>query len=133
MRTVEEIVQKVAELNADVGTGYEVSFLLPYLPFKEADRYCLTQMFDRDWQQVECNDSYILGHMAGYMPFALEKARMGRQLSADRSMSHYYVWLWLLNDGFLEELGDIRSYQSDHGYAVLQKICKRFEFSDEEL
>ena len=49
----------------------------------------------------------VRAEMIEYLDFAWDKANDQRGLSAERSINHFEAWLWLLNNGSLEQMENI--------------------------
>ena len=117
MKTQEEILKRIKEIDNRDTMGFEKSDLINFLSFKNAKQFLVEEAKEKDWEQDK-NPKKI---MIDYMSFAKEKAEDERGLSAGRSICHFMAWLWL--DGNTELAEKIWNY-SDYGKPQLKKICE---------
>jgi len=125
MRTDEEILSRIQAVLEDDVFGYQVSDLRSCLPFEVVKDHLPAGTIDR-WTPQPRDREGVLSSMRQYMPFAVEKATHHRGLSADRSLSHYSAWVWLLGDADYDAI-DWEAYEK-YGAPVLKQLCDRFEF-----
>jgi hypothetical protein len=95
--------------------GYLMGLMWPELA------ECLSS---KDHVQFETTREDVLNKMREYMPFALQKAMGHRGISASRSVQHFRVLVWLL-----DEYGDIDwdAYEN-YGMPILKQIAERYAF-----
>jgi hypothetical protein len=121
MRTDEEILQRIKDVEANDWLGTERSDLIDCLPFSAAKPFLKDEATADDWKQEARDRESVLARMLDYMPFAWDKANNERGISAGRSMSHYSAWAWLIGEDF----GDLGDYEY-YGKPQLVTICERF-------
>lgn len=121
MKTQEEIISRIQNIKKSDMFGFETNGLLEKLTFENAKPYLKEGTTKEEWTTEEINRETILKEMLDYMPFAWEKAKGFRGLSAGRSMAHYKIWVWLIGD----DLGDLQNYQF-YGKDNLVKICEHY-------
>lgn len=121
MRTGEEILEKIKEIENEDIFGFMRTDLIVRLPFNLAKPFLKENAKESDWKIAPRDRDSILTEMLEYMPFAWEKANNFRGLSAGRSMNHYSVWVWLAGD----DLGDLNEYQY-YGKNNLVRICEHY-------
>jgi hypothetical protein len=119
MRTCEEILARIEEIvaNGNDYFGVQAADLTQFLPPRmQIDLLCeLTGKKELSGEDIELikaeaiipTKENILEKMRGYLPFAWEVARGGREISAIRSICHMQAWLWLLGDDALQGFVDI--------------------------
>lgn len=118
MRTQQEILSRMKEVEKDDFFGYQRSDLLSYLDFENAKPFLKDEVTAEQWQKESRSPKEV---MIDYLSFAWEKANDKRGLSASRSMDHYTSWLWLDGD---EELHKTLSNYEYYGKPQLIEICK---------
>lgn len=123
MRTQDEIVAKIAEVQPKDWMGTRVSDLIGYLDFAHAKPFLKPETVESDWEYKAPTRESILAEMLEYMNFAWDKANGCRGISAARSMDHYAIWVWMLGDE--EIFGDLRDYEF-YGKDNLVKICTHY-------
>lgn len=121
MRTDEEILSRISEIESRDWMGTELGDLACRLPFGEANRFLKDGVTEDSWKVSPRDRDSVIAEMRDYMPFAWEKANGERGLSAGRSMSHYAAWTWLAGD----DLGDLTDYQF-YGKDNLVRICEHY-------
>jgi len=119
MRTQEEILARIEEVKEDDIFGVMFTDLLAFLDWENAKQFLREEATEEHWKEVkEANTrENIVRIMDAYYDFAKEKAENKRGLSAWRSMCHYSVWLWLLEEDFIDPL-----QYSQYGIPNLDKI-----------
>lgn len=123
MRTDEQIVARIKEIEA-AGLdwlGTERTDLLIRLPFSAAKPFLNDEAKEDEWTQQPRDRDSVLEEAFDYMPFAWDKARNCRGISAGRSLNHFSAWMWLIGEDF----GDLNTYQH-YGKDHLKAICDRF-------
>lgn len=68
-----------------------------------------------------------------YLPFAYNKARNRRGLSAARSLLHMKAWIWLDDEEFYQEIcklvrEDESKESDDYGINILDKISEKYGY-----
>lgn len=121
MRTVEEIVARINDREANDWLGFELGDYIDCLPFDAAKPWLKEGVTADEWTEMPRDRDSVLARMLEYMPFAWEKANNGRGLSASRSMSHYTAWAWLVGDDF----GNLQDYEY-YGKDNLVRICNHY-------
>lgn len=123
MRTDEEILARIKEIEKSDLFGFQTNDLLEVLPWELAKPFLRAEATLEGWVQLDHNDESVKQRMLDYMPFAWEKASDCRGLSAMRSIEHFCAWLWLLGDPLADTLLDIYSW---YGKPCLVAICDRY-------
>ena len=125
MKTIDEISSKIKELeNGDEDFfGSKRSDLIGYLPFEQATPYLKEGVDSDQWTPRGLSRDEIVAEMLDYMEFAWGKANNCRGLSANRSVNHYEIWLWLLEDELGEKLESLYQY---YGKPCLRAICEKY-------
>ena len=124
MKTQEQIVERIKEIEENDFFGYETNDLITYLDFEHAKQFIKEEKqaeLEQTWKDDKPKDP--AEEIKEYMSFAWDKANNCRGLSADRSISHMSAWLWL--DGKEELAEEIRDYQY-YGKPQLVKICQEY-------
>jgi hypothetical protein len=123
MRTEEEIVKKIKEVEPHDFMGFQRSDLIEFLSFEAAKPFIREEVTKDQWNfdVRKLERESILKTMLEYMPFAWDKANNCRGISASRSLDHYTVWIWMLEDE--KNFGDLTEYQY-YGKDNLVKICE---------
>jgi len=127
MRTYEEILKRIKDIEERDFFGFESNDLILRLPYALAKPLLKSDITEAAWEetyhQAKDYDS-ILNEIKTYMHFAWEKANGCRGLSAARSMSHYNAWVWLAGvpDSKFGDLTDYEFYGKDN----LVAICNHF-------
>lgn len=120
-RTDAEILARIKEVDGCDWLGTQVGELVTRLSFPAAKPLLKPEAEEADWTQYPRDRDSILKEMLDYMPFAWEKAKNCRGISANRSMDHYAAWIWLLGD----DVGDLQGYEF-YGKDNLVKICDEY-------
>lgn len=124
MRTDEEILARIKELEARDALGFESIDLKGCLSFEKVKPFLKDGV--TDWTATPKDRKSILKEMEDYMSFAWEKANGCRGISAWRTLAHYKSWVWLLDDQEAEDaFGDLDNYEH-YGKAQLIRICEHF-------
>lgn len=123
MRTQEQIVQQIENRKDSDFLGFEINEYLRFLDYEYAKQYLKEGTKPEQWGEASENTTEgILKIMLDYMPFAWDKAKNCRGISASRSISHYKAWIWMLNDGFEFDEDSYCHYGKD----LLRSICKQY-------
>lgn len=120
MRTNEEILARVKEIENDDIFGFESNDLIGRLPAELAAPF-FKEDVSKVWEEHPRDRESLLAEMLEYMPFAWEKANNFRGLSANRSMNHYSAWVWLAGD----DLGNLNEFEN-YGKDNLVRICEHY-------
>lgn len=134
LKTIPEIVEKIDSLTREEDFfGAMRGDLIDFLPFKEAKKYLKKGVTAKKWAEYQrpLTVESITERVKDYMPFAWEKANNRRGLSAGRSVDHFKAYLWLMNDGSLEEMEKIE-YQH-YGKEKLIYVAEKFGFDWREV
>lgn len=121
MRTDEEILEKIKEIENEDLFGFMRTDLIIRLPFNLAKSFLKDNVKESDWKIALRDRDSVLAEMLEYMPFAWDKANSFRGLSAGRSMNHYSAWIWLAGD----DLGNLNEYEY-YGKNNLVRICEHY-------
>lgn len=123
MRTYEEIVARVKEIQEKDFFGFKTNDLINYLPEEYARQFIDPDADLTNYKPLPTDKESVIAQIKGYMPFAWDKANNCRGLSAMRSLEHMSVWLWMLGDDAPEiELSGYTHY----GKPQLRAICEHF-------
>lgn len=127
MRTPEEIVERVDLLQETPEAdffGAQRNDMIGFLPFEHARKYLKEGTTKEQWDKnrKEPTAENVKAEIEEYMPFAWMKANDMRGLSANRSIDHMKGFLWLLNDGSLEEMEKIE--YEHYGKEKLEFVCE---------
>lgn len=127
MRTQEQIVQQIEKCKSDDFLGFEINEYLYFLDYEHAKPYLKESTKPEQWEKPpnENSTKIILKIMLDYMPFAWDKAKNCRGISASRSISHYKAWIWMLDDGFEFDEDSYCHYGKD----LLRAICKQYSWN----
>lgn len=121
MRTDEEIIARIDEVEGRDWLGTEISDLLRRLPFEKAKPFLSEEVKESEWECLPRDRESVIKEIAGYMEFAWDKANGCRGISAGRSLSHFSAWVWLAGD----DLGDLTDYEF-YGKDHLCRICEHY-------
>lgn len=120
----DEILARIAEIEAADWLGFERSDLIEYLPFAQAKPFLKEGVTSEDWQPQSQSP---IEKIKEYMSFAWDKANGNRGISAGRSISHMRAWLWLAGeDDFLAKVGNLDDYEY-YGKPQLRAICEHLD------
>lgn len=123
MRSTQEIIDRINEVQARDWMGTQTSDLLVRLEFEDAKPFLKDTAKAEEWKVRGRDRESLIAEMLDYMPFAWDKAINCRGISAGRSMDHYTAWVWLAGD----DLGDLTDYEF-YGKDNLRKICDHYGF-----
>jgi hypothetical protein len=110
--------------------GFEYLEYLDALDYESATEFLTDEAradksVKEDWKPNLTSRESVLERMKDYLPFAFEKARNQRGLSAMRSLKHFTAWTWLAGDRGLSEA--IATYPGDdYGLAMLGQIATHY-------
>lgn len=118
MRTPEQIIERVEEIKGNDFFGFETLDLLSYVPLEHAKPYLRDDVTEWPPETLTPREKII-----DYLPFAFEKARNQRGISASRSISHLKAWAWLDGDAeLIEIIGD--GQYDDYGISILEEVAE---------
>jgi len=121
MKTQEQIVNHIKEIEKEDFFVFEASVLYPFLDFEHAKPFLKPDALEEN-RDVETRTPAEL--IKKYMPFAWNKANNCRGLSASRSVEHMKSWLWL--DSKEELLPKMDSEYEFYGKPCLVIICREY-------
>jgi len=123
LRTQEEILARIKAREADDPFGFEVPYYVTALTWENAQPFLKdgAELTAEKWGEDPYTIENIRKAAIDYMDFAWEKANNCRGISANRSISHYQAWLWLLGVEWCDELWD--GYEH-YGKPQLVRICE---------
>lgn len=125
--TQEDIIARIESRKAGDPFGFEVGELINFLEFEKAGPYLADGVDKIRWNEARTlhNKDKVLEVMKKYYPFAWEKANHCRGISANRSVMHFWAWVWLMGDH--ELLADILTMEYEHyGKEILIAIGERY-------
>jgi len=126
MRSQSEILKRFEE--ADDFLGTQKADLGAYLEFENVKAFLNEEYIaqvesgEEVWEASTDPKKEILD----YLPFAYEKARNERGISAGRSMLHFKTWIWLDDEKFYNEVIDLIDNYTHYGIPALNKIAKHY-------
>lgn len=121
-RTPDEVIARInARKDADI-FGFEWPAYLAVLTFEQACPFLKPDATGNDWPAPK-GLAQIREDAIEYMAFAWEKANNCRCISANRSISHYQAWLWMLGEDWGDTLFDDYEF---YGKPQLVRICEHF-------
>lgn len=121
-RTGDEVLARInARKDGDV-FGFEWPIYLEVLTFEQARPFLKADATGADWPAPK-GLAQIREDAIKYMEFAWEKANNCRGISANRSISHYQAWLWLLGEDWGDKLMDNYEF---YGKPQLERVCQFF-------
>lgn len=107
MRTIQDILNRIKEVEDDDFFGAIRSDLVDFLPFNEAKSFLKEDVTEDQWKPKELSREQVMKEIIDYLPFAWDKANNCRGLSAGRSIDHMEAYAWLLGDKEFDGLGAI--------------------------
>lgn len=122
MRTPEEVIARIEARKDGDMFGFEWPYYLGALTFEQAKPYLRAEATAEGWEGPKSLET-IRAEAIDYMEFAWGKANNCRGISANRSISHYIAWLWLLGEDWGDSLMDDYRY---YGKPQLERICEFF-------
>jgi hypothetical protein len=125
--TQTEIAERIAKRKEGDPFGFEVGEYVNYLDFEHAAPYLKEGVTAEEWDKhkIPLTKEGILETMQKYFSFAWEKANNCRGISANRSVMHYYAWIFLLGD--YELLADVLATEYEfYGKPILEQIGNRY-------
>lgn len=120
MRTQEEIVQRIKDIEDDDLFGFQTGDLIEYLDYEYAKPFLKDEITEEKWKSIRKLAETPKEQMINYMEFAWQKANDKRGLSAGRTMEHYTAWLWLDGD---DEIWPTLDKYEFYGKLHLIRIC----------
>lgn len=130
MKSINEVIEFTKVEGAKALFNFYVDPLTEFMSLEVANSSGLFKdLSEEDWAHTvkEYNRDNVLMSMKDYLPFAFEKAREERGLSASRSIQKMRTYLFMLND--IELCSEIEDY-TDYGLPQLEKISTKY-FSGE--
>jgi hypothetical protein len=123
LRTYKEIITKIDnEVVSNDMCGWNLPDYVEFLPYEYAKKYLKDEVTKEEWEKDrrEYTLENVLLAMKDYLPFAFEKAKGERGISANRSMDHYKNWFWLLGE---DDMSDhVWDAYHDYGMPKLEEI-----------
>ena len=128
MRTQSEIVARMKDFSDNRYRDFFCVMrkdLIGYLDWEHAKPFLKDGITADQWREAEewtppTRDA-VLDAMAGYLPFAFDKAHHQRGISAGRSLDHFSNWIWLLGPEAMEHFGSFADYDN-YGLGHLERI-----------
>lgn len=120
MRTEAEVVARIRERQPQDLLGFEWKLYLEVLSFAAAREFLKDDAQAADWITPK-TEAQVRQDAIDYLAFAWDKANHCRGISANRSISHYQAWLWLLEVEWADELWDDYEF---YGKPQLVRICE---------
>ncbi len=126
MRSQNQIVDRIKGGTEDF-FGFAMSVMIEFVERDRRKR--------EDWIKPEEDDiipfheptkENVLMQMKEYLPFAYDKAYMERGLSADRSVTKFTTWLWLLEDDDLYQFACNDENYPMYGRPILDAIRDKY-------
>ena len=103
--------------------GVETKRLVSALDFEHAKEFLKPSVSEGDWTPEIASYGDVVSEIRSYLPFAWEKARGQRGLSAGRSLSHFAGLVWLLGPDYSGLVGRLlKMDDSGYGEALLQEV-----------
>lgn len=125
--TQDEIVARFEARKEGDPFGFEISEYIDFMDYAHARPYLKEDVTAEKWDASRSahTKEKILETMQKYFPFAWEKANNCRGISAQRSVMHFFAWIWLLGDH--ELLADVLSMEYEYyGKPILEAIGNRY-------
>lgn len=122
MRTTDEVLKRIESRRPDDFLSFEWPYYLDLLTFEQAKPFLKEDATPDGWEGPKSLEA-IRKQAIEYMLFAWEKANDQRGISANRSISHYQAWLWMLGEDWGDSLFDDYEY---YGKPQLVRICEYF-------
>lgn len=131
MRTSAEIAARIALRRLDDPLGFETSEYLLALNYDDAAPFLKPGSTTREaWDSsiVYRSDADLLTRMKSYVDFAYEKINDERGISANRSISHYVAWLFLIGNDSLREWVEDEFGHRYHSYGrhIMDRIVAEY-------
>ena len=126
VRTQEEIVARYEEKKADDWLGVIGGDLLVYCDYEHVKPYLKADATPDDWKPQALTVEAVRQQLIDYLPFAWEKARGERGISASRSIQHFESWLWLLGDDELLAFAEDEGHYEPYGKPILLRITAKY-------
>lgn len=131
MRTEEEIIRYYTKVQPIDVFGIWGTELLMRLPFKKARPFLAKdhgwdeETWNRTSRKFKLDKESLIAEMEDFIQFGTEHAVMHHGIGAAKSIIHYLVWLWLLNDmvlfSYLIDQKNYPNFGSPMLYAVMQE------------
>lgn len=135
MRSQDDLQEHFQRVSDGDFLGFMRSDLVGYMDYDAAkphlkEEFTQKASAETEWdaKKSSLDRDSIIGEMRDYMEFAIDKATGHRGISAERSLHHYRVWLWLLADEETLSFLDSDSNYPYYGVPCLQKICEVYGF-----
>lgn len=126
----DEIVEQINKRAAGDPFGWEVRELINYLDYEHAKPFLKPEATREEWEKIRftLTREHVFENMRQYYPFAWQKANDCRGLSAQRSILHFFGWIFLLGDKeFFDEITDhATACYSFYGKPILERIGERY-------
>lgn len=127
MRTIDQIVQRIRDIEQQDTLCFRREVLARYLPQERLREFCGAEADLSTFRQAELTEESVRQEIASYMPFAWEKALGHRGISACRSVAKMSAWLWLLGDDDLVAMCEDEEQYPKYGAPILQAICGKYD------
>lgn len=129
MRTDDEIIARIKEIEGDDIFGFERGDLLEVLSFEAAKPFLRDDATADKWKAAARDFESAKLRILEYLPFAWDKANNCRGISAMRSLMHMRAWLWLMGeDSFIAERWPNGIDYEMYGKPDLRAISERYGF-----
>lgn len=135
MKTQEEILERYNSAESEDMWGTQRLDLISLMTYENAKPH-LTPDYIKSIEDGTCPEYEkwttldVKAQIIDYLPFAYEKARTGRGLSAERSMHHYRTWIWAEDDDFYYEILPFIDDYDDYGIKALDMIAKHYGYKE---
>lgn len=132
MKSLQELLNKVSE---DKPTrehilDFNTDQLLQFTPYPEVGYFLKPDVTEEEWEQYyrPLKRGNVIGVMEDYMKHAWDICLKGGLHSSRQVITHYYAWLWILEDTeaikFLLDFANFACF----GAPILQYICKKYNW-----
>lgn len=103
--------------------------LVVFLKYEHAKKFLKDDVTEEGWNKdyIEYTKENVIKEMREYMEFAWDKASNHRGLSANRSITHFTHWLWLLEDDELLNIAEDGTNYAQYGCPILMQICDKYD------
>lgn len=134
MKTLKEIKEEIKRRNDsdEYFFGFGQALLVTYLPFDEAEEFLVPEAKKEEWNPKPLTKDSVEKEIKEYLPFAWEKCKDQRGLSAERSVEKLGVWAWLLERNDLVEFAEDEENYSMYGEPILRKFFAEFNVNEND-
>ncbi|MBF0145714.1 MAG: hypothetical protein HQL84_07305 [Magnetococcales bacterium] len=131
MKSDEEILARIRELEQTDIFKWESNLLITFLPFRLAHPLLAERNlhYTDQWIDQDRSPAALAGKIRQFMDIALEMVIHHRGTKTQRSIDYFHAWIWLMGDEAMLAFMDDPDHFPQYGAPILKELCRRYQLS----